>query len=74
MLFDGKTKKGSKLIVDAVRAKKSMAGLLGGYVSPLVKKKKLDGAIEVLKAILMGQPNNRVAKKNLLILLRRRGD
>jgi len=74
LLFDGKTKRGSKLIVSAVRAKKSMADLLGGYLAPLVKMKKLDGAIELLKAILVGQPSNRVAKKNLLILLRRRGD
>lgn len=74
LLFDGKTKRGSKLITTAVRAQKDMALLLGGYVSPLVNKKKLDGAIELLKAILIGRPNNRVAKKNLLILLRRRGD
>lgn len=74
LLFDGKTAKGSKLIAGAVRAKKTMAGLLGGYLAPLVKKKRLDGAIELLKAILIGQPNNRMAKKNLLILLRRRGD
>jgi tetratricopeptide (TPR) repeat protein len=74
LLFDGKTSKGSKLIAGAVRAKKSMTGLLGGYLAPLVKKKKLDGAIELLKAILIGQPDNRVAKKNLLILLRQRGD
>ena len=49
-------------------------GYQTAVLAPLVKKKKLDGAIELLKAFLIGRPNDRVAKKNLLILLRRRGD
>jgi Tfp pilus assembly protein PilF len=74
LLFDAQTKKGSRLISGAVRADKKLAALLGGYLAPLVQKKRLSGGIELLKAILIGQPDNRVAKKNLLILLRRRGD
>ena len=73
LLFEGKTRQGAKLIGKAVGTKRRMAGLLGGYVQPLVEHKKLDGAIALLEAIVVAEPRNRVARKNLKILLKRRG-
>jgi tetratricopeptide (TPR) repeat protein len=71
LLFDGKADEGGKLLADTVRKSKDLANLLGGYVQPLVDAKQVPGAVALLEALLVGQPGNAVARKNLKILKQR---